>query len=327
MLTGTNGWARFAPKEMTLKEIKSELSADKLSSDDCKEKLWRRLIALRTKNAISENSIKPFGGPALDVLVTKLICKKWPILDSNTLNEVVRSLKMVFTKEIAGHVANYVEIPKYFGPSNSTAYYKKCLWKCKHICFCNELSRSYACSRGNSTWSFRKREYEDLENAWYDARKEWEVMQQPKIINEAKENVELAPSLNAILPYDICELISHKLAESINEDPYKTIETKKELVRIVVSTRKLLLESKESMKQTKKRLDRCGQAARLTAKKTGKEIILSPLVEKNKLLLTREYEEKSNAYSAIFEETKNLEIRCKNEGVVYSSICQTWVPL
>ena len=327
MLTGTNGWARFAPKEMTLKEIKNELSADNVSCDDCKEKLWRRLIALRTKNAISENSIKPFGGPALDVLVMKLISKKWPILDSNTLNEVVKSLKMVFTKEIAGHVANYVEIPKYFGPSNYRGCYKKCLWKCKHICFCDELSPPCARWSHLSISSLRKTEYQDLENAWYDARKEWEVAQQPKIINEAKKNVEFAPSLNAILPYDICELISHKVVESINEDPYKTIESKKELVRIVDSTRNLLLESKESMKQTKKRLDRCGQAARLTAKKTGKEIILSPLVEKNKLLLTREYEEKSNAYSAIFEETKNLEIRCKDEGVVYSSRSQTWVPV
>ena len=324
MLSGRNGWAQFAPNDMTLKEIKSELSAQNKSLDGCKEKLWTRLTALRCVNANSENVIKPFGGPALDVLVTKIITKKLYMLDS--INVVVKSIKILLTKEIAGHVANYVEIPKYFGETTFRGYDCVCSWKCKQICLCDELQPPCSGWRHLHDWSSYEANYKDLENAWSAARKEWEIMQEPNEIKLAQDLVESAPSINAILPYDICELIADKIIVSNYEDPYKTIESKKELAKITVSTWKLLHESKESMKQTKKRLDRCGQSARCAALKSGKEYVLSPLIQKNKDILARDYEEKSNAYSALLEETNSLAIHCKDEGLVYSSRINMWVP-
>ena len=309
---------------MTLKEIKSELTASKRSVVGSKGQLLLRLNALRCINANSENDINPFGGPALDVLVTKVINKKWPMFAS--INWDTKSIKILFAKEIAGHIANYVEIPKYFGSIIFRVSQDKCSWKCKQICLCDELSPPCGRWRNLSRSTSIDADYQDLENAWSAARKEWEIMQEPSEIKLAKDLVECAHSVNAILPYDICELITDKIIQSNYEDPYKTIEAKKEFAKIANFTSNLLCESKESMKQSKKRLDRCGQSARRVALNAGKEIVLTPLVQKNKLLLTRDYDEKSKAYSVIFEETKSLAIRCKDEGVAYSLRICTWVP-
>ena len=327
MFHGRNGYAPFAPYDMTLKEIKSELSLENKLISGSKESLWNRLIAVRFINAKSENDINPFGGPALDVLVNKIFTNKWPMMSSMNCNdELQMAIKILMTKEIAGHIANYVEIPEYFGPCDFRMSHKKCLWKCKQICLCNELAPPCSGWQHLERWTSIDSEYQELKNAWSAARKEWESMRESKENKHAKYLVECASSVSAILPCDICELITDKIILSNYEDPYKTLESKKELSKKANLTYKLLDDSKEIMNKSKKRLDRCGYASRRAALKAGKEFVESPSIQKNKALLTREYEKNLNAFLTLQKEKDILMNRCKDEGVAFSTRNYTFVP-
>jgi len=300
---------------MSVKEIKNELHLNKKSHVGAKMFLWERLIDIRCENAIIQNDEKPFGGPALERLLDTVYQAKWYM--TNLKN------KGLMRKEIAGHIANYPELPTYFGKKMyCLSQHKECIF-CKEICLCNSFSPPRSALKGHWTWTSQNSKYQTLQNLWSEARKEWEIMQEPARMKEAKKMVESAPLVNAILPCEICDLIAEKLVLSYYEEPYEKLESKKLTARILNESQIRYNESKISMIQSKNRLSRCGKSTREKAYMIDAEVIYSPAIKSRMALLEIDYKKKLNEHLIIEKEHESL----MNNDVGFSVRTSQWVPI
>lgn len=310
---------------MTLPAIKRELKAHGVPHDrlGSKDKLWMLLTVKRGLIAKSENAIKPFGGPALEVLVSKVFTALWPYLTGAEESKGI--LKIMLSKELANHIPNYVELPKYFGPTPST-WTRKCNWKCKHICLCTAIAPPY------HGWLPRERvssiadNYQQLQDAWTAARNEWEITQEPVELKLSQELIDGAPSLNAVLPYDMLELIAKKITPN-KDTALKALETKKDLACQITANAALLKQCNQELKQVNTRLARCGLSVKRAAAKAGTEFKMTPRIQKNKEILVVEVEVKLRMIKAAQEEHKKLLDCCNVGGVALSPRMGCWVPI
>lgn len=312
----------YSPRKMTVKDIKLELVTlgspcrprwRRPITAGSKEDWWARLTAARCLAAKAEHEATPFGGPALEALVSTVFAKLPPSSGSALF-------KCLLTKELAAHIANFIELPKFFGVS-TFRFNKNCTWKCKHICLCNVLAPPFP---GHERRDARVGPaYQELQDAWAAARAEWE----PTDIKLSQELVECAPSLCAVLPGDLCELIAEKITQSKHEDEHKILEFKKELVEMITVAINQENGCKQELMNTKARLARCGQAARRAAAKAGVEVKLSQRIQQNKKRAEGERDLADAAYGAAVGNSQHLKSCCKDTGVAWSPWLCVWVPI
>ena len=299
---------------MLVKEIKNELRTNNKSVVGIKNVLWNRLIDMRCDNAKILNDEKPFGGPALEMLLDRVYENRWSVMNFKK--------KGLVRKEIAGHITNYPELPTYFGKKMYCYANTECIL-CKEVCVCNELSPPRISLNGNWSLQTSGHNYQELKNLWAEARKEWEIIQEPTRMKEAKILVESAPLITAILPCEICDLIAEKVALLYYEEPYEKLENKKLTAHILNQSQNRCNKSKMQMTKSLNRLNRCGNSTRPKRINTGTDVILSPLIQSRRLILENDYHKKLNELSILEKEHQSL----TKKDVGFSVRIYQWVPI